>query len=150
MRGMRSRSPQRIVTMTRLPVTPDLSPDVVGTDAVNRPDLLARLAAAQGLRAHDNLLRYLRKVDQVEAPCIVMDGHKLVDFASNDYLGLAQHRAVCEALIDSASRTGVGARAAHLLGGHRTEHAALEEKLAAWTGRDRALLFSTATWPTSA
>src|SRR5690606_8726736 len=38
---------------------------------------------------------------------------------------------------------GVGASAAHLLGGHRDEHAQLESELAAWTGRERALLFST-------
>jgi 8-amino-7-oxononanoate synthase len=37
----------------------------------------------------------------------------------------------------------VGASAAHLLGGHREEHAALEDALARWTGRERALLFST-------
>jgi 8-amino-7-oxononanoate synthase len=50
---------------------------------------------------------------------------------------------VTEALLRGAAQWGVGASAAHLLGGHREEHAALEEKLARWTGRERALLFST-------
>jgi 8-amino-7-oxononanoate synthase len=66
-----------------------------------------------------------------------------LNFASNDYLGLAQHPQLREALTRAAARWGVGATAAHLLGGHREEHAALEEKLAAWTGRQAALLFST-------
>jgi len=108
-----------------------------------RPDPLARLAAAQTQRVHDGLLRRLRAVESADGPRIVVDGRALIDFASNDYLGLAQHSALREALTDAAARWGVGAGAAHLLGGHRDEHAALEEKLARWTGRERALLFST-------
>jgi 8-amino-7-oxononanoate synthase len=108
-----------------------------------RPDLLARLAAAQAQRVHDGLLRRLRVVESVDGPRIVVDGRALIDFASNDYLGLAQHPALREALTNAVARWGVGAGAAHLLGGHRDEHAALEEKLARWTGRERALLFST-------
>ena len=108
-----------------------------------RPDLLARLATAQAQRARDALLRRLRTVDAVDGPWIVVDGRRLLDFASNDYLGLAQHPALREALARAAARWGVGASAAHLLGGHRAEHAALEDALARWTGRERALLFST-------
>jgi 8-amino-7-oxononanoate synthase len=108
-----------------------------------RPDLLVRLAAAQTQRVHDGLLRRLCVVESVDGPRIVVAGRALIDFASNDYLGLAQHPALHEALARAARRWGVGAGAAHLLGGHRDEHAALEEKLAQWTGRERALLFST-------
>ncbi|MGH8090406.1 MAG: 8-amino-7-oxononanoate synthase [Rudaea sp.] len=108
-----------------------------------RPDLLARLAAAQTQRVRAGLLRRLRTVESVDGPRIVVDGKTLIDFASNDYLGLAQHPALREALTHAAARWGVGAGAAHLLGGHRDEHAALEERLARWTGRERALLFST-------
>ena len=108
-----------------------------------RPDLLARLAAAQTQRVRAGLLRRLRAVESVDGPRIVVDGKPLLDFASNDYLGLAQHPALREALTHAAARWGAGAGAAHLLGGHRDEHAALEEKLARWTGREHALLFST-------
>jgi 8-amino-7-oxononanoate synthase len=108
-----------------------------------RPDLFARLAAAHAQRAHDGLLRKLRTVENVDGAHITIGGKTLLNFASNDYLGLAQHPAVREALHRAASRWGVGATAAHLLGGHRDEHAALEQKLARWTGRERALLFST-------
>jgi 8-amino-7-oxononanoate synthase len=108
-----------------------------------RPDLLARLAAAQAQRARDGLVRRLRAVESVDGACVVIGGKSLIDFASNDYLGLAQHPALREAMALAAEKWGVGAGAAHLLGGHRDEHAALEEKLSVWTGRERALLFST-------
>ena len=108
-----------------------------------RPDLFARLAAAQAQRARDGLLRRLRTVESVAGPRIVVNGKSLIDFGSNDYLGLAQHPALRAALTRAVDRWGAGAGAAHLLGGHRDEHAGLEEKLALWTGRERALLFST-------
>ena len=110
---------------------------------MSRPDLFARLATAHAQRARADLLLRVRTIDQVDGPRIVVDGKALLNFASNDYLGLAQHRSLREALVKAVARWGVGATAAHLLGGHREEHAALEEKLARWTGRERALLFST-------
>ncbi len=108
-----------------------------------RPDLIERLAHVQAERARASLLRRLRSVESVDGARIVIAGKALLNFASNDYLGLAQHPALTEALQRAAARWGVGSSAAHLLGGHREEHAALEEKLARWTGRERALLFST-------
>jgi len=110
---------------------------------MSRPDLFARLAQAHAQRAHEDLLRHVHTVEHADGPCIVVAGRALLNFASNDYLGLAQHPALREALTKAAAHSGVGATAAHLLGGHRDEHAALEEKLARWTGRERALLFST-------
>jgi 8-amino-7-oxononanoate synthase len=67
----------------------------------------------------------------------------LADFCGNDYLGLANHRELVAALTRAAAVEGVGTGAAHLVSGHRGEHAALEEELADWTGRERAVLFST-------
>ncbi|PRY60208.1 8-amino-7-oxononanoate synthase [Vreelandella songnenensis] len=66
-----------------------------------------------------------------------------LDFASNDYLGLAQDSRVQAAQAEGARRLGAGAGASHLVNGHLAIHEALEEALAAWTGRERALLFST-------
>jgi 8-amino-7-oxononanoate synthase len=74
---------------------------------------------------------------------IELDGLPCVDFCSNDYLGLSAHPRVTEAFIEAARIHGVGARASHLITGHQTEHAALEEELADFTGRERAILFST-------
>ncbi|HEX7916830.1 8-amino-7-oxononanoate synthase [Rudaea sp.] len=110
---------------------------------MSRPDLIEPLAVAQTERARQDLLRRLRKVEAVDGTRIQIDGKVLVNFASNDYLGLAQHPALQDALIRAAKQWGVGATAAHLLGGHREEHEALEEKLAGWTRRKCALLFST-------
>jgi 8-amino-7-oxononanoate synthase len=110
---------------------------------MRRPDLLARLAAAHAERSQRSLLRRLRTLDAVDGAGIRIGGRRLLNFASNDYLGLAQHPALIEALVRAARVGGVGAKAAHLLGGHRDEHAALEAALTRWTGRERALLFST-------
>jgi 8-amino-7-oxononanoate synthase len=74
---------------------------------------------------------------------VIVDGHRLVDFSSNDYLGLAAHPALAAAMAECAGRCGAGSGASHLISGHGREHAALEEELAAFTGRERALLFST-------
>ncbi|MFP4279965.1 MAG: aminotransferase class I/II-fold pyridoxal phosphate-dependent enzyme, partial [Halochromatium sp.] len=72
-----------------------------------------------------------------------IDGRARLAFCSNDYLGLAAHPAVIEALRDSAAHDGVGSGASHLISGHHQAHAALEDALAAFLGRERALLFST-------
>lgn len=73
----------------------------------------------------------------------VVDGRALCNFCSNDYLGLAGDARVAEAMAMAARRWGAGAGAAHLVTGHTAEHHALEEELAAFTGREAALLFST-------
>ena len=73
----------------------------------------------------------------------IVDGRQLVDFSSNDYLGLARHPAVAAAMSACAERCGSGSGASHLVTGHGAEHTRLEEELAAFTGRERALLFST-------
>jgi 8-amino-7-oxononanoate synthase len=73
----------------------------------------------------------------------VVDGRRLVNFCSNDYLGLAGDTRLVEAMRAAASRWGAGAGAAHLVTGHTAEHHALEEELAAFNGREAVLLFST-------
>lgn len=110
---------------------------------MTRPDPIARLAAAQSQSASEGLLRRLRSAEDSSAGMITLGGRRLVNFASNDYLGLAHDPRVVEALRDGAKRYGVGAGAAHLLGGHHAAHEDLEHELARWTGRERALLFST-------
>lgn len=74
---------------------------------------------------------------------LVVDGRNCTGFCSNDYLGLAQDPRVAEALAKAARGTGAGSGASHLVTGHHREHHRLEEALAAFTGRDRALAFST-------
>ena len=72
-----------------------------------------------------------------------VDGRRMLAFCSNDYLGLARDPRLGEAMARAAARWGAGSGAAHLVTGHTTEHQSLEEELAAFTGFERALLFST-------
>ncbi|PWV61777.1 8-amino-7-oxononanoate synthase [Plasticicumulans acidivorans] len=102
-------------------------------------DLAAELAA---IRAAD-LYRKPLCIEGTQGPVLLVGGRELLNFCSNDYLGLAADPRIADALIDAASRYGTGSGAAHLVCGHSAEHAALEEELAAFTGRPRALLFST-------
>jgi 8-amino-7-oxononanoate synthase len=74
---------------------------------------------------------------------VVVDGTEYLSFCSNDYLGLATHPELINALCDSARSWGVGAGASHLLGGHSEPHEALEQLFAKFMGAERALLFST-------
>ena len=70
-------------------------------------------------------------------------GVTLVNFCSNDYLGLTEHPALKEAAIEAATKWGVGSGAAHLVSGHSEHHGALETAIAKATGYERAILFST-------
>ncbi len=103
----------------------------------------AELHAALVERRAQALYRARRVVDGPQAPQQTVDGRRVLSFCSNDYLGLANHPAVVAALQRGADDYGVGAGAAHLINGHSRAHHALEEELADFTGRPRALLFST-------
>ncbi len=74
---------------------------------------------------------------------IRVDGRPCTAFCSNDYLGLAGHGEVIAAFTAAADTYGVGSGASHLITGHGPEHEALEAELAEFTGRKRALVFST-------
>jgi 8-amino-7-oxononanoate synthase len=103
------------------------------------PDLTIEL---ERLRTID---RYRRRRIQggPQQPEGLVDGRPMLSFCSNDYLGLANHPVVVEAMRQGAERWGVGSGAAHLVNGHTAAHHALEEELADFTGRPRALVFST-------
>ncbi|MEI6437918.1 MAG: 8-amino-7-oxononanoate synthase [Candidatus Omnitrophota bacterium] len=90
----------------------------------------------QGLR------RSLREVSSVQSREIILDGLKVLNFCSNDYLGLASdHRLVAAAALVAEQR-GFGAGASRLVCGHSDEHAALEREIAALKGTEAAILFS--------
>ena len=91
----------------------------------------------------EGLKRRRRTLDAPCGPLARIDGRELISFCSNDYLGLANDPALVDAACAGARRWGVGSGASHLVSGHLTPHDLLEEKLAAFTGFDRALLFST-------
>lgn len=102
-------------------------------------DLQSRLAER---RAAD-LYRRRPLLASAQEPEVMVDGERLLAFCSNDYLGLANHPEVIQAMRQGAQKWGVGGGASHLVIGHSTPHHRLEEALAEFTGRPRALLFST-------
>jgi len=85
-----------------------------------------------------------RKVSQgPQGREIILNEQRVLNFSSNDYLGLANHPAVKESFMTATQQYGVGSGAAHLVNGHTQAHHALEEELASFSGYPRALLFST-------
>jgi len=99
-------------------------------------DDLERIAQQGGYRSR-------RIIESPQGIYLHIDGRRLLNFCSNDYLGLANHPDIIKAFKSAADHFGVGSGSAHLVCGHSTAHHALEEELAEFTGRDRALLFST-------
>ncbi len=99
------------------------------------------------LQLHDiaasGLYRSRRVIDSPQGIHLKLEGRSILNFCSNDYLGLANHPEVISAFKSSVDQYGVGSGSAHLICGHSSAHHALEEALADFTGRDRALLFST-------
>ncbi|MDI1292635.1 MAG: 8-amino-7-oxononanoate synthase [Methylobacter sp.] len=93
--------------------------------------------------AQQGLYRSRRIIASPQGINLEIDGRNIVNFSSNDYLGLANHPDVVSAFKSGVDQYGVGSGSAHLICGHSMAHHALEEELAAFTGRDRVLLFST-------
>ncbi|HTH40022.1 MAG TPA: 8-amino-7-oxononanoate synthase [Rhodocyclaceae bacterium] len=102
-------------------------------------DIEQQLAALD----HQHLRRHRRVVDAPVGPRTTADGKPLLSFCSNDYLGLAAHPAIVDALCEGARRWGAGSGASHLVGGHFRPHEDLEEQLAEFVGLPRAITFST-------
>jgi 8-amino-7-oxononanoate synthase len=102
----------------------------------------ASLGADLAARAAAGLYRGRRVLEGPQATTVRVDGRGLLAFCSNDYLGLANDPRVIGALQQGAARYGAGSGASHLVSGHSRAHHELEEALAEFTGRPRALLFS--------
>jgi len=98
-----------------------------------------RLAALR----EQNLFRELRRVDSAPGPRLQIDGRSLLNFASNDYLGLANHPALKTAAIAAVSQFGAGSGASRLISGSLAPFHQLEETLAAFKGTEAALTFAT-------
>jgi 8-amino-7-oxononanoate synthase len=120
--------PGYLASMAEL--APPPSPSLVEALSAELDDLTAR-----GLR------RSLRPVRQRRAGTVLLDGERIADFASNDYLGLAADPRLARAAAAVLESEGTGASAARLISGHHPVHEALEEALAAFKHAERALLF---------
>ena len=102
------------------------------------PEALAAALADLDSRS----LRRTRRVNLTTA-LSAASAAPLLNFCSNDYLGLAQHPKLAQAMAMAAQHYGAGSGASHLVCGHGPEHERLERELADFVGRERALLFST-------
>ncbi len=100
------------------------------------------IAAALSALDSEHLRRRRRIVDSPCGARIEADGQLKLSFCSNDYLGLANHPELVEALCAGARRWGAGAGASHLVSGHLRPHELLEQRLAEFTGMPRTLTFS--------
>ena len=101
------------------------------------------LAPALQQRHEQSLYRQRRIVAGPQSTNLQLDNGNALNFCSNDYLGLANHPKIITALKRGSDEYGVGAGASHLINGHSRAHHSLEEELADFLGRPRALLFST-------
>ncbi len=102
-----------------------------------------QLAQRLQARREQHLYRRRRVLESAQQAHIQCNGRELLNFCSNDYLGLAQHPKLVSAARQAMEQYGFGSGASHLVIGHSRVHHELEERLADWVGCRRALLFST-------
>jgi 8-amino-7-oxononanoate synthase len=104
--------------------------------------LLEALAVELAALEAEQLRRRPVTLEAVEGARVRIDGRILVNWCSNDYLGLSLHPALAAAAAEAAAAWGVGARAARLLSGTSRWHARLEAALASWFGTEAALVYA--------
>jgi glycine C-acetyltransferase len=88
------------------------------------------------------LYRTLRRVEGEQGPTLVLDGREVINFSSNNYLGIANHSALREAAKEAIDRYGCGSGASRLISGNMTLHEKLESKIAELKGTETALVFN--------
>lgn len=93
-------------------------------------------------RRFDNQLRRLRTIDGMDGIEATIEGKRLVNFCSNNYLGLANHPGLVRRSVAFTEDYGTGAAASRLVTGHFDYHAKVEDKLAKALGQESALLFN--------
>jgi 8-amino-7-oxononanoate synthase len=114
-------------------------PSIIKTNVnVFHEELVARLAELR----EQGLYRETRRIDSPQSATINVDGRSLLNFSSNDYLGLANESALREAAIKAVEQYGAGTGSSRLICGTLAPHAELEETLAEFKGTQAALVFS--------
>jgi 8-amino-7-oxononanoate synthase len=102
-------------------------------------DLFSEELAALRARSLD---RHLREIAGAQGSEVEIGGRRLINFSSNDYLGLANDPRLREAATAAINEFGVGAGASRLISGTQSPHLRLEQALAKWKGTEAALCFS--------
>jgi len=88
------------------------------------------------------LYRRLRRVENEQGPTLLLDGREVINFSSNNYLGIANHPALATAAKEAIDRYGCGSGASRLISGNMTLHEELEKQLAEFKGTEAALVFN--------
>jgi glycine C-acetyltransferase len=91
---------------------------------------------------HSSLYRRLRRVENDQGPTLLLDGREVINFSSNNYLGIANHPALAAAAKAAIDRYGCGSGASRLISGNMTLHEELETKLATFKGTEAALVLN--------
>ncbi|HIK06818.1 MAG TPA: 8-amino-7-oxononanoate synthase [Trichormus sp. M33_DOE_039] len=86
--------------------------------------------------------RSVKTIHGLSGATVVLDGQKVINFASNDYLGLAGDKRLIEAATAATQEFGTGSTGSRLLSGHRELHRELEQAIASLKQTDDALVFS--------
>src|SRR4029453_19393300 len=89
-----------------------------------------------------SLYRGLRSVAGEQDAVLTIDGRQVINFSSNNYLGLANHPALREAAKEAIDRYGCGSGASRLISGNMTLHEELESQIAGLKGKEAALVFN--------
>ncbi len=89
-----------------------------------------------------NWYRSVQSIETIPGSTIILDGKKMINFASNDYLGLAGDRRLIQAAIAATQEFGTGTTGSRLLTGHRHLHRELESAIAQLKQTEDALVFS--------
>lgn len=103
---------------------------------------LASFTAADDLKAA-GLYPYFRSIEENHDTEVVIGGRKLLMFGSNSYMGLTNHPKVLEAAKNAINKYGSSCSGSRFLNGTSRLHIELEEKLAAYVGKEAALTFTT-------
>lgn len=88
------------------------------------------------------LYRRLRRVENGQGPTLILDGHEVINFSSNNYLGIANHPALAEAAKRAIDQYGCGSGASRLISGNMALHEELENRLAKFKGTEAGLVFN--------
>ena len=88
------------------------------------------------------MLRSLKRVDSPQGSSIILDGRQVLNFSSNDYLGLANDPRIKRAAMEAIEKYGFGAGASRLISGNMSSHEELEKELADFKGTESALVYS--------
>ncbi|HEX7228766.1 MAG TPA: 8-amino-7-oxononanoate synthase [Candidatus Binatia bacterium] len=102
---------------------------------------VSMLAELEALR-RAGLYRELRRVENEQGPILLIGGREVINFSSNNYLGIANHPALAEAAKQAIDRYGCGSGASRLISGNMTLHEELETRLAQFKNTEAALVFN--------